>query len=314
MHYIIFGSLIATAPHGETPSHHQPPITDASELLRYRCCSPRSPALSQNHLVACPPTDTLPGVIMEPIKLLNRPPITYSAALDTDTNTIHEVQYDRTTRKFCDELWSEEPTIAALVRHHLGLGDQDACIVDPPSRWIRGGFNICIPVQTESAGLCRKLILRCAMPHKLAEARYPGTVDEKMGCEIGAYVWIQEKCPDIRIPHLYGFGFLDHHHVYVSPPSFIDINSLASYSSHTRYTVPYTSGFDIISGTFSATFSDTRPSSRTTRSIQAIFACLRHTCCWNMSVQTPAGCSRLRGADSGKMRPVDGDCLRAWPV
>jgi hypothetical protein len=27
-----------------------------------------------------------------------------------------------------------------------------------------------------------------------------------MGCEVGAYVWMQEQCPGIRIPHLYGFG------------------------------------------------------------------------------------------------------------
>ncbi|OBT57788.1 hypothetical protein VE04_01636 [Pseudogymnoascus sp. 24MN13] len=50
------------------------------------------------------------------------------------------------------------------------------------------------------------------MPHKLAEVKYPGTVDEKLSSEVGTYAWIQHQCPDIRIPHLYGFGFFDHRH------------------------------------------------------------------------------------------------------
>jgi len=31
----------------------------------------------------------------------------------------------------------------------------------------------------------KKLIFRCPMPHKLAEAKYPGTVDEKLSSEVG---------------------------------------------------------------------------------------------------------------------------------
>jgi hypothetical protein len=56
-------------------------------------------------------------------------------------------------------------------------------------------------------------MLRCALPYKLAEHRYPGIVDEKTACEVGAYVWMQEKCPDIPIPRLHGFGFSDYRRV-----------------------------------------------------------------------------------------------------
>jgi hypothetical protein len=35
-----------------------------------------------------------------------------------------------------------------------------------------------------------------------------GTVDEKLGCEIGTYTWMQDWCPDIYIPHLYGSASL----------------------------------------------------------------------------------------------------------
>ena len=56
------------------------------------------------------------------------------------------------------------------------------------------------------------------MPHKLVEARYPRTVDEELGCEVGAHVWMEEHCPDIHVPHLFGFGFSDGHHVSSPPP------------------------------------------------------------------------------------------------
>lgn len=92
----------------------------------------------------------------------------------------------------------------------MGLGDGDACAVEARSRWIRSGFNMCVPVEVRPRGTHVRLVFRCAMPHKLAEARYPGVVDEKLRCEIGTYAWMQNWCPDIRIPYLYGFGFSDH--------------------------------------------------------------------------------------------------------
>lgn len=51
------------------------------------------------------------------------------------------------------------------------------------------------------------------MPHTLAESKYPGIVDENLRAEVGTYAWMQQQCSDIRIPHLYGFGFSDHRHV-----------------------------------------------------------------------------------------------------
>lgn len=117
------------------------------------------------------------------------------------------------------KLWKDKLTIESLTKHHLGLGNRDTCIVARPRNWIRGGFNVCIPIEVQSPGSSRKLILRCAMPHKLAEARHSGSVDEKTACEVGTYVWMQERCPDIPIPHLYGFGFSDHRHVGVAQRS-----------------------------------------------------------------------------------------------
>ncbi|PKS08632.1 hypothetical protein jhhlp_005019 [Lomentospora prolificans] len=147
------------------------------------------------------------------LQLLNRPPITYRQALDTDKNIIHEASYVEATNVQYQKLWEERDLIRALVNHHLTLKDGDNCVVADPRRWIRGSFNVCIPIEVQSTtSPCRKLLLRCAMPHKLAEAKYPGSIDEKMGCEVGAYAWMQERCSTIRIPNLYGFGFSDHSH------------------------------------------------------------------------------------------------------
>ncbi|KAF6787339.1 aminoglycoside phosphotransferase [Colletotrichum sojae] len=80
------------------------------------------------------------------------------------------------------------------------------------SRCIMGSFNVCIPVcvkSTHNQGAATRLFLRCAMPHKLAESRSPGSVDEKTRCEVATYAWMQRNCPDVRIPYLYGFGLSD---------------------------------------------------------------------------------------------------------
>lgn len=74
------------------------------------------------------------------------------------------------------------------------------------------------------------------MAHKLAEAVTPGSSDEKMGCEVGTYAWMQERCPEIRIPHLYGFGFSDRRHVRTASftPVFLSTHNGVG-SSHTRH-------------------------------------------------------------------------------
>jgi hypothetical protein len=64
------------------------------------------------------------------------------------------------------------------------------------------------------------------MPQKLAETWYPGTVNEKLSCEVGAYAWMHDNCSNIPIPHLFGFGFSDGRHVSaleVHPPIYLSI-------------------------------------------------------------------------------------------
>ena len=145
------------------------------------------------------------------LELDNGEHITYESACMKDVNIINEATYPRARRELFQELCDQQATIQALIRHHLRLRDEDACILG--DQWTRGNFNVCIPVEVRSASFNKNLIFRCPMPHKLAELRYPGTVDEKLSIEVGSYVWVQENCPDITTPKLYGFGFSDNRHV-----------------------------------------------------------------------------------------------------
>jgi hypothetical protein len=138
---------------------------------------------------------------------------TYDDAAEEDENIVQQLGYVPATEELYQSLWDRRETICALTKHHLGLGQRDCCVVLPCLEWIRGSFNVCIPVEVKTAEESKRFLLRCALPHKLAESKCPGTVDEKVGCEVGAYVWMQEKCPTVRIPFLYGFGFASNLHV-----------------------------------------------------------------------------------------------------
>lgn len=138
--------------------------------------------------------------------------ITYESAAEKDENIIARHHFALEGKKLQETLWEQKETIETLVAHHLGLMGQGKCHVMGRDTWMQGSFNVCIPVEVAGDG-CQKLIMRCPMPHKLAETRYPGTVDEKIACEAGTYAWMQEHCPEVRIPHLFGFGFTDHRHV-----------------------------------------------------------------------------------------------------
>jgi hypothetical protein len=56
-----------------------------------------------------------------------------------------------------------------------------------------------------SDGSISKKIFRCPLAHKVGERYSPGVVDEKMSAEAGAYVWIEENCPEIPAPKLHAF-------------------------------------------------------------------------------------------------------------
>ncbi|KAM0245153.1 hypothetical protein ACHAQJ_010641 [Trichoderma viride] len=148
-------------------------------------------------------------------------PVTVDEARDLEEDFVKLWLHDRAMEKFYRRLSRHQNHIKALTRHHLQLRKEEITIA-PLKDWIHGTFNLCIPIQVKYSHACRKFMFRCPMPHKLAEAQYAGTVNEKMGCEVGAYVWMQEKCPNIRIPYLYGFGFTDGRYACIGSFQFVE--------------------------------------------------------------------------------------------
>ncbi|POR33381.1 Aminoglycoside phosphotransferase [Tolypocladium paradoxum] len=137
------------------------------------------------------------------LKLPGRQPIAYESATRKDFDVVTRTAHALATEKLRQVLEDHQEDIIALTKHHLRLGTNDTCQVQP--NWIIGGFNICVPIRV-SGSFNGSFLLRCPLPHMHAESWYPGTVDENVRGEIGAYSWMHENCPDIRIPRLYGFG------------------------------------------------------------------------------------------------------------
>ena len=105
------------------------------------------------------------------LELLGRGPITLEDALEEEANIINLQSYGPATDRLYRELWDQRLTIAALTKHHLGLGKRAVCTVLPPESWLRGAFNVCVFVEVGAANgssPSRKVIFRCPMPHKLA--------------------------------------------------------------------------------------------------------------------------------------------------
>ena len=145
------------------------------------------------------------------LELDNRGHITYKSAIKKDKNIIYKAIYPQARRQLFQKLRDQRAKIQSIIRHHLKLCDKDICIVK--NQWIRESFNFCISVEVRSAGFNQKLIFRCSILYKLAEATYSGTIDKKQSSEAEAYIWMQEHCPDIPLLQLYSFGFSDNRYV-----------------------------------------------------------------------------------------------------
>ncbi|TPX22606.1 hypothetical protein DIZ76_014483 [Coccidioides immitis] len=155
--------------------------------------------MSQSHGV--------PAVTLKPRRLL-RGEITYSAAKTQDANILHELGYRDQKIRYFTHLYRNRKLIETIVAHRLGLASANACHLVDVEDWIDGSFNVCIGVdidgQERDGG--NKLMIRFPLPYRVGEDSCPGNADEKIRCEVGTYAWLQENCPDVPIPRLYGFG------------------------------------------------------------------------------------------------------------
>ena len=125
-----------------------------------------------------------------------------------EANILHRLGYYGQQNKFFSTLSHKHDWIKTIVAHHLGLNSSNACDVADIVDWFHGSFNVCIPVTIKDwkrrpGG---RILLRLPLPYRVGEAFRPGNGDEKVRCEAGTYAWLQENCPDVPIPQLYGFA------------------------------------------------------------------------------------------------------------
>ena len=143
--------------------------------------------------------------MLKPRRLL-RDEITYSVAKEDDSNVLHKLSLPDRRDAFFDHLERSRDVIHATVAHHLGI-ETTRCYAIHRKRWFYGSFNVCVAVAVDRTDPKGKLILvRIPLPYKGGEAFRPGNGDEKVRCEAGTYAWLGANCPDVPIPHLYGFG------------------------------------------------------------------------------------------------------------
>lgn len=141
---------------------------------------------------------------------LLRGEITYSLAKEREVNILHQLRYFDQQCRFFSYLYDRREWMKAVVVHHLGLSSADVCHVAEMAGWLRGSFNVCIPItikgwdSRQQPG--QRVILRFPLPYRVGDEFRPGNGDEKIQCEAGAYAWLQQNCPDVPIPRLYGFA------------------------------------------------------------------------------------------------------------
>jgi hypothetical protein len=145
-------------------------------------------------------------------RLLLRGEITYSVAKEEEVNILHRLKYHDERAKFFAHIADKRSWIAAVVAHHLNLTSRSSCRVADLEDWDHGSYNVCVPVaidnwdgnRNQQPG--RRVLIRFPLPYRVGEAFQPGNGDEKIRCEAATYAWMQENCPDVPIPQLYGFG------------------------------------------------------------------------------------------------------------
>ncbi|KAL8902641.1 MAG: hypothetical protein Q9207_004510 [Kuettlingeria erythrocarpa] len=137
--------------------------------------------------------------------------ITLDAALEEEQDMLRRLTYWDKRTDFLAYLLDHSAEIEAVVSYHLGLKEKGSCCLAPLDDWIHGSFNMCLPVYVQNwrNRLEKRVMIRFPLLYKLGEEEYPGNAEEKLRCEAATYVWIQENCPDVPIPQLWGFAFQD---------------------------------------------------------------------------------------------------------
>lgn len=139
-------------------------------------------------------------------------------ALGEEYNVLHLLTYPHKTDRFLYRVLQHQDDIVAVASTHMGLTQGDVCRVPDTERWIHGSFNLCVPIDIDrrSRTETQRLIIRFPLPYRIGDAEHSVNGDEKLRCEAASYAWLEDNCPDIPIPRLWGFGFSNGRSVCVS--------------------------------------------------------------------------------------------------
>ncbi|EER28632.1 hypothetical protein D8B26_001096 [Coccidioides posadasii str. Silveira] len=150
------------------------------------------------------------AVVMPSVLHLLNEKITYSVAKEREVNILHQLGYYEQQNSFFSHLNDNRSWMKQIVAHHLGLPSSDVCHIAERQDWLNGSFNVCVPVTIDN-WKCKeqpgnRVLLRFPLPYRVGGASQEGNGNEKIQCEAGTYAWLQENCPEVPIPQLYGFA------------------------------------------------------------------------------------------------------------
>ena len=152
----------------------------------------------------------------KPVFLEDGTQIDLNDALASEKNIVVRHQQWQQTLQLYIAAYEQRRELERLVAFHVGV-DAARVKIGHPKAWCRGRFNLAIPMLVldvaDGETEVNRVLLRCPIPAKCGESQHPGSVHEKLRCETASYIWMQQYCPGVRIPHLYGFGFPDGAHV-----------------------------------------------------------------------------------------------------
>ena len=134
---------------------------------------------------------------------------TLHEALEEEENMLICLAYPSQRFEFFLWILQHRKDFEAIVSCHLSLAAHETCRFGDVGEWKHGSFNVCIPVYIDNwrKHPGKRVLLRVPLPYKVGESAYPGNADEKLRTEAGTFIWIRDNCPDVPIPHLWGFGF-----------------------------------------------------------------------------------------------------------
>ncbi|EEP79732.1 predicted protein [Uncinocarpus reesii 1704] len=126
---------------------------------------------------------------------------------------LHQLEIPNHRAKFLDSVYKRRREIQDIAAHHLGISNPRDIAIGYREGWIHGSFNLCLPVVVDRwEKQSRKIfVFRVPLPYKCGELHFPGNAEEKVRNEVSTYIWMQENCPEVPIPQLWGFGFGDGH-------------------------------------------------------------------------------------------------------